>query len=277
MKKRINDNEIDSARKSSKALFIVCFLFLIVTVSLIALYIIYGGKLLNENDEQIVISNNNDKKSDKKDSRKVSINADDNNIVRLFDVVRITNNTCEGYDIQDNVLVNDMSIKCRLSLASNIYSDSVRGDNSYTYIPEVAVKDAYNSLFGYNSYEVVETIPYKNSSLYYNISDKYYFTQNEILDPDTPLVAYEKIIDAYREDDYLYINSVSLYYEGINKVFCRDARCEEVVDNVTTEPNYPDYYSLYVDSKAEKLAKYTYKFKLNEAGFYNYVGYEKTK
>lgn len=279
MKKRLNKNEIDSLKKSSRVIFILCFLFFIFVVTALIIIVIYGDKLLVKEGNVTYEEKTVDKKEEttKKEKKRVSIDLSDNNITKLFNIVRVTNNTCEGYNIQNNILVKDMSTKCKFSLVSNIYVDDIKTMGNMTYVLEDDVRNAYNYLYGYNSYEVNDSIPYFGVNLSYHATNKLYFTQDIVKDNNNGLISYEKIIDAYREDDSLFIKSISVYYEKVNKIFCSDARCEEIIDTVKNEPSYPDYYDLYVDSRKDKLTKYVYRFDLNEAGFYNYIGYEKTK
>ena len=173
-----------------------------------------------------------------------------------------------------------MSIECKFSLASNLYLEKVKerySYNVYIYVNESDVKEAYESLFGNGTYERQDRIPYhSNDYLIYNSSDQIYFIEHEPIPTSSTLVSYEKILSAKKSDDLLYITSGVVYYETVNKVFCKDYKCTEVIETVQNEPSYPDYYKLYVDYHKDDLYQYTYQFQLNESGFYRYVGYERT-
>ena len=281
MKKRVADTEMEMARHSSKTIFVITVFLLLSMICGLGFFVLYDKGLIVFDSETVSeegITNTKKRTNKSKKDNFITLKNDDVNLTKLFNVVSITNNSCDSYDNQDNVLVSGMSVKCKFSLASHLYLDKVNvTPNGVHYIYENDVRDSYNSLFGYDTYKVQETIPYVNGiNLNYNASLKYYFYEGEVNDVGTSITKYEKIISAKRDSEYLYITSATLFYEAINAVLCKDVLCANVLDNMNNEPTYPDYYSLYVDHNKDKLFQYTFKFKMNEAGFYNYVGYERT-
>ena len=284
MKKRVADTEMEMARSSSKTLFVITVFLLLSMICGLVFFVLYDKGLIafnSEVSESSKVSSKKDKNSDKnisKDDNSIEVNIDDINVNKLFEIVKITGNTCDGYDTKSSVSVNDMSDKCKFSLASHLYLDDIHvAANGVQYVYEDSVKNAYEFLFGYKTYKSVESIPYiVGLNLNYNAQYKYYFYEGVYDEVGTPITKYEKIISAKRDEDMLYITSATLFYEAINSVLCKDVECENVVENMNNEPSYPDYYSLYVDHNKDKLNQYTFKFKMDDAGFYNYVGFERT-
>jgi hypothetical protein len=107
--------------------------------------------------------------------------------------------------------------------------------------------------------------------------DDYYFTESISTEEATSLTSYEKLLYAIRDGEKLDLTSSVLYYEHVVNLLCKDSRCNEVVETVKkgTEHN-EDYLSLYVDHNKDKLYQYTYHFEMDKAGFYRYIGYDRT-
>lgn len=274
MKKRINNSEIERAKTSSRLIFLLTILMLFVVIGGLVFYVIYDKGLIKFKSTE---DNNNIEEKSIFSSDKSEIHVDDNRIVGLFDIVKITVNECEGYNVKDKVEVKEMSDKCKFSLASNIYRNHLENDNNNFYITEDDVRDSYEMLFGYSTYKALEEIPYNNYyTLLFNDSDKVYFSNDKVEDVGSSFDAYEKIISVSRKGNYLYVESVPLFYNKPEKVLCKDFDCEEVIDKDVKENN-ADYYNLYLDHNKDKLNHYKYMFKLDNVGFYRYVGFEKTK
>lgn len=283
MKKRVADTEMEMARSSSKTLFVITIFLLLAMICGLTAFVLYDKGLIVFDGENKNTSNNTAKKDNSKDKKEekdtsVKLNIDDININKLFNIVKVTDNSCDGYETKSGVLVKEMSDKCKFELASHTYLDKLKvAANGVQYVYEDDVRDAFESLYGYKTYKVAEAIPYKNGvNLSYNAPYKYYFYEGVSEAEGTPITKYEKIIDAKKDGDTLLITSAVLYYEAVNSVLCKDVECSNVVENMNNEPSYPDYYSLYVDHNKDKLYQYTFKFKMDEAGFYNYIGFERT-
>lgn len=272
MKKRINSSEIERARRSNRFLFILTILMLLVVIGGLVFYVLYDKKLIsfgneNSHNEESIISKN-ETKFDVKESNTEAL--------RLYNIVRVTNNECSEYINAKGIKVKELSDNCKFSIASNIYNRYLDGDVNNKYVLEEDVIYAYESLFGEGSYKSQETIPYmKGTNLYYSEVNNKYFVQGEVQDMDSNMNGYEDIISIKKDNNYLYINSAIMYYESINKNICKDYDCNEVVEKISEEPS-PDYYSLYIKHNKNKLYNYQYKFRLDKNGFYKYLGYEKT-
>lgn len=273
MKKRVKDSEIEAAKRKNIIIFIFTVLMLIVVLCGIIFFVCYERGLIkfslkdSKETESFIGQNSNE----------LSINKDNLDVLKLFDVVKISDNYCDGYNLKKKLNVSKMNSKCKFDLASNIYKKSaVFNNDGILYVSEDDVRYAYEYLYGYNTYEVQEQIPYNNSYLLYNSETRNYFLNSETNEIGTSLISYEKIVDILKKKNYLYITSSVVYYDKANKVLCRDYNCDSVIRGLNNEPNYPDYYDLYIDHNYSNLYKYEYKFKMDKNGFYKYVGFERT-
>ena len=269
MKKRITSSEIEKAKRSDMFLFILTILMLLVVIGGLIFYVLYDKHLINfgngNNAEENIISKNETKFAVKNSNREVK---------RLYDAVRISNNSCGEYITSDSIKVKDLKDECKFDIASNIYNRFVKNDGDKKYVLEEDVSYAYESLFGENTYEVHETVPYLDNN-YFMYSSPIYFIQGEIKESDSNVNVHEELLSIKKDNSYLYINSAVMYYESINKIICKDYDCKDIIETINDEPS-SDYYNLYIKHNQKKLANYRYKFKLDKNGFYKYMGYEKT-
>ena len=283
MKKRINDSEIEKAKSSTRVMGVIisiCIFLLILLAAYIG-YLYEKGEIFKTDDGKYII---NEKISDKKIIKNKSIKIDitNTNIVELWNNVRISTNPCAdgSYTDKKSIKVDKLTNTCRYSLANNIYKKFVvyEKDENITYVKENQVKNAYETLYEVGTYEKQDTIPYTNmTDLMYNVDNKYYFINGKEEESDSSLKIYESIISVVKEDNNLYITSDALYFEQGSKYICKDINCEKVLTELSKDKDYNDeYFDLYLESKKDKLSKYTYHFKLNNAGFYKYIGYERT-
>lgn len=288
MKRRVNNSEIELAKKSSKILFLISFLLLIMLFA--GFGILYYLKVdvlsylpSSKPKEVIGVQQEEVRKNDTKKATKemvtIPLDKDDANIQKLFKIVKVTNKlSCEedGYGVKDRVVVNGLTTKCKFSLASMVYKDSVKQSlEGKLYVKEEDVKAAYNNLFGADTYVKQESIPclYKTNFMY---NGDYYFTEKVTPEEASSMTSYEKIISASREGERLDITTAVLYYESVLAVFCYDSRCDHVIENLKKGVEYgEEYLSLYVDYNESKLYQYTYHFEMDTAGFYRFIGYDR--
>ena len=270
MKKRINCSEIERAKRSNRFLFVLTILMLLVVIGGLVFYVLYDKKLIkfdnfkNTTEEDIISKN----------ETKFDVNMNNKEVLRLYDIVRISNNNCNEYINADGIKVNDLKDECKYSIASNIYNRYVKIDSDKRYVSEKDVSYAYESLFGENTYKKQETIPYvDNYKLMYSAPN--YIIEGEIIDSDSNMNIHEELLSIKKDNSYLYINSAVMYYESINKIICKDYDCKDIIETINDEPS-SDYYNLYIKHNHKKLVNYRYKFKLDKNGFYKYMGYEKT-
>ena len=286
MKKRVTKSEIELAKKSSRILFLISFMLLVLLFLGFGLlyamdvdltsYIKVPKKVVKEEKKQattkeIILENT---------PMAVEVDIKDGNIKKFFNTVKITNpGICVdgGYVDKEKVAVRELSTKCKFSIASMIYQNDVQKMlDGKLYVKEDTVKDVYEGLFGLDSYERQESIPclYKTNFIF---GGDYYFTEKVTAEEGSSLIPYEKLIKAYRQDNHLDITSVVFYYEKVMGLFCKDHLCDNIVEEVKAGNDYgEEYLSLYAEHNKDKLYQYTYHFEMDDAGFYRYVGYERT-
>ncbi|MBP5679239.1 MAG: hypothetical protein J6X28_05410 [Bacilli bacterium] len=281
MKKRVNQSEIELAKKSSRILFLISFILLVL------LFVGFG--FLYALDINVVSFVHEPTKPVKKvevvsdiieePSKKEPLNIENRNIQKLFSYVKVTNPyLCEeeGYASLDQIQMKKASDSCKYSIASMIYQDKVQSYEGKWILLEEDVENAYEELFGVDTYTTQEMIPcFYHTNFLYNGS--YYFTESITPEEGSSLTSYEKVISAEREKNQLDITSAVIYHERVLSLFCKDPNCEEVISHVKKESEYnEEYLSLYVDYHQEHLNHITYHFEMDESGFYHYLGYTRT-
>ena len=282
MKKRVSSSEIELARKSSKILFLISFVLLIllfVSFGLLYLFDVDFSSYFEVPETSPVVEKNIiPKKNIEQESSDIELDVNDSNVLKYFGYVRITNDPeCENNSYyKDQVLVTKLSTKCKFSLASVMYKESIQTAlDGRLYIKEDAVKSVYETLFGNGTYSPQEAIPclYQTEFIH---NDDYYFTQQVADEVGTSIHPYEKIIKAVRNGERLEITSAVLYYESVLNILCRDKDCSDVIKTVKAGEEYGnEYLSLYVDHNMDDLYQYTYHFEMDKSGFYRYVGYDR--
>lgn len=273
MKKRVSTSEIELAKSSTRKVFILS------TLCVVVLFVVVGALCLFNVDNM----NNNDdfeKKgySIEKNARiAISLDNEDENIKELFEIVKMSNNLCtEDYIEKDYVDVSKLSDRCKWELVSSGYKNNVvKSKDGKITVEEKYVKRAYEKLYGIGTYKRADTIPYQNMTLLFK--DNYYYIDKAVdLKKDT-LVRNEIIVKAIREGDSLYITSSIVYYEKNLNLLCRDSKCKYVLETIDKSKSYDeDYLNLYIEHNNKKLYQYTYKFEADDGGFYHYLGYQKT-
>ena len=287
MKKRVKKSEIEIAKKSSRIMFLLSFILLVF------LFVGFGLIYVLEIDVSPYVSFSKEKSTSsmtqkiiKKgvilDPTPISVEVDitDSNVQKYYNIVKVTNqDVCvEGtYREKKHVDVKDLSEKCKFSLASKIYEKNIeQGLDGRLFVSEEDVKSAYDGLFGHNTYEPQDSIPclYNTSFIYHG---DYYFTDKVATEEGTSLQSFEKILNARRVGDQLDITTAVVFYERVISILCKDSRCESTLETVKQGTDYDDdYYNLYVDYHKDSLYQYTYHFEMDDAGFYRYIGYDRT-
>ena len=287
MKKRVAKSEIELARKSSRVIFVIFFILLVFLFMgfgvLYALDIDFTSYIhIPQKEAQVSDTKKTIKKGIISDPPPMAVDVDinDSNVQTFYRVVKVTNeDVCieGGYREKDHVVVSSLSTKCKFSIASKIYENNVEaGLDGKLSVKESAVKDAYESIFGTGTYEKQESIPclYHTNFIYHG---DYYFTEKVTPEEGTSLTSYEKILYALRQGEKLDIVTVVVYYEHVLSMLCKDSRCENTVTSLKKDVEYgEEYLSLYVEHNKDSLYQYTYHFEMDSAGFYRYVGYDRT-
>ena len=162
MKKRINSSEIEKAKRSNMLLFILTILMLLVVIGGFVFYVLYDKDLIDFGDNR----NSNEENIISKNETRFNVKNSNKEALRLYNIVRISNNSCREYINSDNVKIKDLKDDCKYGIASNIYKRYVIKDIDKRYVSEYNVSYAYESLFGEGTYKAQETIPYVEAVSY---------------------------------------------------------------------------------------------------------------
>ena len=145
-------------------------------------------------------------------------------IQKLFDNIHSKKDLSGDTTIYNNKKLNvsQMTDDYKFQLACNIYCPLIKIDNTNAIIGEIEeekVKEAYESLFGDNTYNQLEEIPYYNNKLTYDTRGRYILTKKEVY--GTPsLKSKEKIIQVQKKNNTLYITSAVIFVESNFQVIC---------------------------------------------------------
>ncbi len=274
IKKRVDEN-----RSNSTGLVLLWFIFFVLIVSCGILYLNKDKIILNFKEKKEVSS----KVEDVKDGY-TSVDIDSPSIKNLFNLVH------RDFLAVDEVLygnkklnVSEMEDYYKFGLASNLYTgEAVRNnyalENEITaYIDENVVKDKYEIIFGKGTYKKIDLIPYSCTDMHYDTVNIRYVTTNQACGVESPFNAHEKIIKSMKKDKELLIVGAVVFSESYTGSLCSDYECKNIIDNYSSRVTNKEYFYDYIDDNLDKLQQYTYKFKLNDDGFYYYQGFERTK
>ncbi len=281
MKNKIK-KRVDGNKKNASGLVFLWTIFFILLVACAVLYLNKDNLIELFTKDKVVVDKTgmvNDKYE-----KMIDVDIDSPNVKHLFNLVHKDFVSVDGVIYKNKKLtVNEMDDFYKFSLASNLYSGvAVRNnyaqENQITaYLDEEVVKDYYEVLFGKGTYKQVEKIPYNCTDMYYDTVHRRYVTTNQVCGSISPFSSYEKIIDAKKDDEHLYITGAVVFAEGFTGSLCKDDVCENVIDNYPSNTTDENYFYEYIDKNKDKLMNYTYTFKLNDDGFYYYQGFERTK
>lgn len=281
MKNKIK-KRVDGNKKNTSGLVFLWTIFFILLVACGVLYLNKDNLVELFTKDKVVVDKTGMVYD--KNEKMVKVDIDSPNIKHLFNLVHKDFVAVDSVIYKNKKLtVEEMDDFYKFSLASNLYSGvAVRNnyaqENQITaYLDEEVVKDYYEVVFGKGTYKQAEKIPYSCTDMYYDTVHRRYVTTNQVCGSISPFSAYEKIIDAKKDDEHLYITGAVVFAEGFTGSLCKDEGCENVIDNYPSNMTDENYFYEYIDKNKDKLMNYTYTFKLNDDGFYYYQGFERTK
>lgn len=276
IKKRIDVN-----KKSNSSLVVLWGVFFVLVIACGALYL---GKdsIIKFFTKDKVVAVDKTGMVNVENAVKVDINSP--NIQQLFKLVHQDFIAVDSVVYKNKKLnVSEMDEFYKFSLASNLYSgEAVRNNNAglneiTAYLDEEVVKHNYEVLFGKDTYKRLDKIPYTCTDMFFDTVHTRYVTTNQACGSISPFSSYEKVVNAEKNDEYLYITGAVVFAEGFTGSLCKDYGCENVIDSYPSNTTDEVYFYDYIDKNKDKLMQYTYKFKLDDDGFYYYQGLERTK
>jgi len=280
------ENKIKKRREeksSHKGVIIGIIVFILFIVLGIGTYILYDKGIIFPDEKAVeekkLKDDTNDKKIDKKEQLKeVEV---DSEIENLFNLVHYGTNS----EIYTNKKMNvaDMSEEYKFTLAHNIYGkDIVKNetlvDGIAKYVSEDSVKNAYETIFGKDTYHSQEEISGGCGNLYYDaIHARYISATPDGCGGTSVFWTKEKILSAKKSKDTLKIVSAVVHYSGATNSICKDFDCNQVIDTYYADDSDTyQYLEDYIGTHQDKLQEYTYTFHIEDSG-YRYEGFERTK
>ena len=276
IKKRVDVNN----KKNYTGIVLTTFIIFVLVVG--AIFIFVNKDMLIDNfqknkkekDDKVVV--------DRSGYKDININSP--YVEHLFNLVhaKVTGGDSTIYK-NKKLDVSEMDNFYKFSLASNLYDgyafkNSQAGINEITaYITEENVKKSYELLFGLNTYKMIDKIPYSCTDMYYDTVSRRYVTTNQACGGISPFSSFEKIIDAKKNNDELLITGAVVFAAAFDGSLCKDYECSTVIDSFASNETNNEYFYGYIEKNKDRLMQYTYKFKLNDDGFYYYQGFERTK
>lgn len=259
-------------KKRSNIVFVVIIIILMLVIGGLSYYTFFYKTNTVEKIK-------NDEVSDKNEvAEEVAVELDVDNAYIKSLYKNVHSNYYNGIDTNvfnyEKRSVSEMSDEEKSSLAANIYSSSVNKIYSGYSIDEEDVKDAFEVLFGIGSYNQMSTIKYGCTVLNYDVNNKRYYTESPDCGGTSSGSFYEKIIKAVRYSDRIEITTAYVFIDAIDNNFYKDINCSTVVGNYTTTAE--NEKSTFIDNNKDNLQQNTYTFKMDDNGFYYYIGFERT-
>ncbi len=278
IKKRIVDSDIELAKNSSRKKSIITIIILLIVIILLVLFLLYDYEIIFPEKEKNTTTETTTKRHEKKD---VNLDINNPNIINLYNNVH--NNISDDLIYSTDKMTTDkMSNEYKLDLAYNIYKKDILDETTKISISEDKIKKSYELIFGKNSYKHVDNIRDKCNTLTYDSITKSYINNNpstcNITDKET---IHEKIISAVRnKNNKLVITSAVVYNIGEDdntSNLCQDRDCNKVLTENNGDYTREKHFNDYIDDNKDQLQQYSYKYKLDNDGFYYYVGFERVK
>ena len=266
------EKNVVKGKKDSKVL--ILSILLVLTILSFVGYVLVDNEIIKFGEEKV---------AEEKVEEKTKLDIDGSMVKRLFGYVHRPYYL--GYD--ENVfesekkLVSEFSDIEKSALAANVYElksfnlNNSDGTISKT-VDEQVVKEAFEEIFGKDSYKKMDTIFSACSPYKYNSTNKNYSSVNEPCGGAAEFVVYEKIIHAYRYDDRIEITTKYLFNDQANEKCYKEYDKKTVLDNIDSMSTAEEF-DKYIEKNVDKLSQYTYTFKLADDGNYYYYGFERNK
>lgn len=280
------DNYVEPKKKGKGLIIFV--LILIIIILCLTLYILGDKGVINVPfiTKEETTTESKDKVKEEK-AKVVDLDVEDANVVELF------NNAHYGAGIgPDEKIFNnskltlvDMDENYKLGLAANLFKlyEITDPNTGVVSVSLDAVKNAYEKIFGPNTFTNMTTINLGCPIYKYNSKTKEYETTDGC-GGTTGMMVQEKIISAKKYSDKIEITSAAVYYGEVHTLY-RDFNKKTTLKTLTESEAlnevgntvYDRVIIPYIEKNKDDLEQYTYTFELNEDGFYYYTGVERTQ
>lgn len=178
--------------------------------------------------------------------------------------------------------VTEMSDAYKQNITSSFYAGNVYGQqtmDSQVYVDAKAVKNAYDLTFGEGHYKKELAAKYQCFDLKYDAAQDRYTNTWIPCGLAGVNYAHEVPLSAVKYDDRIEI-IVGVVFSYIEDGFYGDfEKTKKLAGNIGGDSNeaLENSFKALVNNNIDSVSQYTYTFKLNKNGFYNYYSVERTK
>lgn len=257
------------------------------TILLVLVVLLFVGYVLI--DQKIIVLGNNETQVDEtKEEVEESVKLDVNSVEvkYLHGMTEYSNMISNGINKEvygsKKLTVSEMSDAYKQNITSSYYAGNVYGQqtlDSTVYVEASAVKAAYDLTFGEGHYKKDLAAKFQCFDLKYDASQDRYTNTWIPCGIAGINYAYEVPLSAVKYDDRIEI-TVGVVFSYFEDGFYGDfEKTKKLVGNIGGDSNeaLKNSYAALVNNNIDSVSQYTYTFKLNKNGFYNYYSVERTK
>ena len=269
-------------RKRNIVLIIIIIVLLVVCIGMGVFIFLNKEKLEEKTPPEIVENNNNQKDITKpEDNEDKELDIDDTLVDSLYKMTRSEFDKC-GYERQPLLLVN---IGDKITPAN--MEDNYKGNIIFDYvtkkqeITEDEMKQAYEKVFGPNTYTVINKINFNAvGNINYDSANKKYvldFDPNKEVGCVTHLYNDEKILSVKKEESSIMITTAYVFNCSFSTELCKDSSGNEHLGINLGVNEKEEETKKFIDEHKDELHQLTYTFKQASDGNYYYSEVERTK
>lgn len=278
IKKRVIESDIEKSKKSSKKASFITILVLLIIIIFLVLFLLYDYEIIFPENEKNTASETTPKRHEEKD---IKLDINNPNIINLFSNVHDNINQDLVYSNKE-MTSSKMNDDYKLNLAYNIYQKNIVDDTTKISISESDVKSAYELIFGANTYKHIDAIRDKCNTLNYNsLTKSFENTSPSTCNIKKDNTIHEKIISSVKKKNKeLIITSAVVYNvetDNSTSNLCQDIECNKILTENNGDYTRDKHFNDYIDANKDILQQISYKYELDEDGFYYYVGYSRSK
>ena len=268
---------MEEKKKSNVGLIILVVILLLACICMGGFIFLNKDKIFTKDNTQ---TTENNKQAKEEDTNK-NLEVDDTLVKSLYSMTRSEYDKCD-YPKQPLLLEN---VGDKLTLSN--MEDDYKGVIVYDYvtknkeISEENMKEAFEKVFGPNTYKVMNTIYFAAlGKINYDANSKKYtltFDPNEPWGCVTHLYNKEKIINALQKGDTIQITTAYVFNGSFEAGLYKDSKGKEPL-GVSMLINEDENKTLsFIEEHKDELHQLSYTFKKYSDGNYYYLSVERTK
>lgn len=276
----MSEKQEKSVKKSNGGVIILSII-LVLVILVFAGYVLFDQGIISFGKE-----NNNTVEEEVKENKGVKLDINSVEVKYLHGMTAysqmINNNINSEVYGNKKLTVAEMSDAYKQNITSSFYAGNVYGQqtmDSQVYVEAKAVKDAYDLTFGEGHYKKELAAKYQCFDLNYDASQDRYTNTWIPCGLAGVNYAYEVPLSAIKYDDRIEITVgvvFSYIEDGFYGDFEKTKKLTGTIGGANTEALEQSYRTL-VNNNIDSVSQYTYTFRLNKNGFYNYYSVERTK